>query len=273
MDPHEYCRQKAAAAGSSLYYSLRAVSAERRRAATALYAFCREVRDGIDEVHDPGVARTKLGWWHDELRRVYEGRPHHPVGVALAEAVRTHALERSDFDEFLLGVAMDLEYDAYPDFEALGVYCRRVGIVGRLAAKVFGYADPRTAESAATLGIALELTRIIRDVGEDARRGRVYLPLHEMADFGVTSDDLEHARETDGFRKLAAFQIRRANEYYERAIELLPPVDRKAQRPGLALAAINRALLSEIEADDCHVLRQRVSLTPLRKLWIAWRSG
>jgi phytoene synthase len=273
VDPHEYCRQKAAPSGSSFYYSFLFLPPERRRAVTALYAFRREVEDVVAECRDAGVARAKLMWWREELERVYEGTPQHPVARALADAVVPYDIERSVLEEIIQGVAMDLEYNAYPDFEALNVYCHRVGgIVGQLSAKILGFQDAITTEYAEALGIACQLTHIIRDVGEDSRRGWTYLPLHEMAEYGVTSDDLLHARETEGFRRLMAFQIARANEYYRRALALLPAVDRKSQRPGLVMAAIYRALLREIEADGCHVLTRRVSLTPMRKLWIAWRT-
>lgn len=273
MDPHEYCRQKAAASGSGFYYSVLSLPPERRRALTALRAFCLEVRNSVDEVRDPGVARTKLMWWRDELQRVFDGKARHPVARALAEAVAAHALDRSGLDDVIHGAAMDLEYNAYPDFDSLEVYCRRIGGAGsRLSAKILGFENAATPDYAGTLGIASELTRIIRDVGRDARRGRAYLPLHEMAEFGVTSDDLMHARETDGVRRLIAFQVARANAHFDRALALLPEVDRKRQRPGLISAAIDRALLAEIEADGCHVLTRHTSLTPLRMLWLSWRT-
>jgi phytoene synthase len=273
LDPHEYCRQKAVASGSSSYYSFLFLPPERRRAITALHAFCREVHDVVDECTDAGVARTKLAWWREEVRKVYGGKPQHPVAVALSEVVGPYGLEQSALAEIIEGMAMDLEYNAYPDFDALQVYCHRVaGVVGRLSAKIFGYQDPRTAEYAEALGVALQLTNIIRDVGEDARRNRIYLPLHELAEYGVTSDDILQGRETEGFRKLMAFQIERASRCYDRALALLPPADRKAQRPGLVMAAIYRTLLREIESDGCRVLTQRTALTPLRKLWIAWKT-
>ena len=273
VDPHDYCQQKAAASGSSFYYSFLFLPPERRRAITALYAFCREVDDVVDEYRDIGVACAKLAWWRGEIGRVYHGTPQHPVGRALADVVGPYDLAQSQLEEILEGMAMDLEYNAYPDFDALKVYCHRVaGVVGLLSAKIFGYVDPRTAEYAAELGIAFQLTNIVRDVGEDARRGRVYLPLHEMAEHGVSSDDLSHGRETESFRRLMAVQIARAHQYYDRALSLLPAVDRKAQRPGLVMAAIYRTLLREIEADGCHVLTQRTALTPVRKLWIAWKT-
>jgi phytoene synthase len=273
MDPHQYCQQKASQSGSSFYYSFLFLPPERRRAITALYAFCREVDDVVDECSDPNVARTKLAWWRQEVASVYHGRPQHPVARALAEIVGPYAIPESDLAEIIDGMAMDLEYNAYPDFDALEVYCHKVaGVVGLCSARIFGFEDARTLEYAATLGLALQLTNIIRDVGEDARRGRIYLPLHELAEFGVTTDDIREARETEGFRKLMALQIDRAKRYYDEALAKLPPGDRKPQRPGLVMAAIYRTLLTEIENDGCHVLTRRTALTPIRKLWIAWKT-
>ena len=273
LDPHDYCQQKAAASGSSFYYSFLFLPLERRRAITALYAFCREVDDVVDETKDAAVARTKLAWWRQEIANVYHGRPQHPVARALAEVVGPYALPENQLQEVIDGMAMDLEYNMYPDFDALRVYCHRVaGVVGTLAARIFGYVDARTLDYAEDLGLAFQLTNIIRDVGEDARRNRIYLPLHEMAQYGVSSEDLAHARETENFRKLMDFQIARANAYYDQALGKLPPTDRRAQRPGLVMAAIYRTLLREIQADGSHVLTRRTSLTPLRKLWIAWKT-
>lgn len=273
MDPHDYCRRKAAPAGSAFYYSVRLLPPGRRRAAVALEAFRREVTGIANEVRDPGVARTKLAWWHGEVESLYAGKPHHPVSRALAEALAAYGIERGALDEVLQGAAMDLEYNAYPDLDALEVYCRRVrGVPQRLLSRIFGFEDAQTLEHGEALGIALELTRIVRDVGEDARRGRVYLPLHDMAEHGVTSDDLARGRETDGFTRLVAAEIARADARYDRAMTLLPPADRNAQRPGRVIAAIDRALLREIEADGYRVLTQRTSLTPLRMLWISMRT-
>lgn len=273
MNPHEYCRQKAIASGSSFYYSFLFLPDDRRRAITALYAFCREVDDVVDETMEASVARTKLAWWREEIIRLYHGQPQHPVTQALREVVAPYGLEEAELQEVIEGMAMDLEYNAYPDFEALKVYCHRVaGVVGMLSAKIFGFKDPRTLDYARDLGLAFQLTNIIRDVGEDARRNRLYLPLHELAQFGVTADDITQARETESFRKLMDYQIARANGYYDEAFSKLPAVDRKAQRPGLVMAAIYRTLLHEIRKDGSHVLTRRVALTPLRKLWIAWKT-
>lgn len=273
MTPHEYCQQRAIASGSSFYYSFLFLPEDRRRAITALYAFCREVDDVVDECHDLGVARTKLAWWRQEIGKVYHGQPQHPVARALTEVVGPYHLDESRLQEVIDGMAMDLEYNAYPDFDALKVYCHRVaGVVGMLSAEIFGYEDPRTLKYAENLGLAFQLTNIIRDVGEDARRNRIYVPLHELAQYGVTSDDIAQGRETDNFRKLMDFQIARAHAYYDEAFAKLPAVDRKAQRPGIIMAGIYRTLLEEIRAGGCNVLTQRTALTPVRKMWIAWKT-
>lgn len=273
MNPHDYCQQKAAASGSSFYYSFLFLPHDRRRAITALYAFCREVDDVVDECSDPGVARTKLAWWRKEVASIFHGRPQHPVTQALAEVSSAFNLKEQLLQEIIDGMAMDLDHDRYADFAALQPYCHRVaGVVGLLSAEIFGYQDQRTLQYAADLGMAFQLTNIIRDVGEDARRGRIYLPLDELERHGVSVQDIIHARETDNFRRLMEFQITRALEYYRRAFEHLPDIDRKAQRTGIIMAAIYRALLEEIRTGGCHVLRERTSLTPLRKLWIAWKT-
>lgn len=273
MSPHDYCQQKAAASGSSFYYSFLFLPPPRRRAITALYAFCREVDDVVDECSDPGVARTKLAWWRQEIAGIGAGEPQHPVTRALAEVRQSFELPRERLLEIIDGMEMDLDLDRYPDFAALRIYCHHVAsVVGLLAAGIFGYRDPRTLEFAADLGIAFQLTNIVRDVGEDARRGRIYLPLDELAQHGVRVEDILAAHETDAFRRLMEFQIERAGEFYRRACAALPRVDRRSQRPGLVMAAIYRTLLDEIRADGCRVLTRRTSLTPLRKMWIAWKT-
>ena len=273
MTPDEYCQQKAAASGSSFYYSFLFLPAERRRAITALYAFCREVDDIADDVSDVGVARTKLAWWRTEVANLFAGHPAHPVTKALAPFVATFGLDAARMNEIVDGMEMDLTYHRYPDFEALKLYCHRVaGVVGQLSASIFGYSNPSTLEYAEALGRAFQLTNIIRDVGEDARRDRVYLPQDELARFGLTADDILARRGGEAFRSLMAFQAERAQAHYELAYSKLAPEDRRSQRAGLIMAAIYRTLLEEIRRDGFNVLEQRVALTPLRKLWIAWRT-
>jgi 15-cis-phytoene synthase len=273
MDPHQYCQQKAAASGSSFYYSFLFLPPERRRAITALYAFCREVDDVVDECTEEAVAHMKLAWWRKEISAAYHGTPQHPVARALADVAARFSLPEELLNEIIDGMQMDLERNRYPDFDALRLYCHRVaGVVGLLSAEIFGYADKRTLAYAADLGLAFQLTNIIRDVGEDARRDRIYLPVNELQRFGIGEPDILQARETDAFRRLMEFQVERALGYYSQAFSALPAADRRAQRPGIIMAAIYRALLDEIRRDGCRVLTRRTSLTPIRKLLIAWRT-
>jgi phytoene synthase len=273
MDPHEYCQAKAAASGSSFYYSFLFLPQDRRRAITALHAFCREVDDAVDECTEVSVARTKLAWWRKELAAVFHGTPQHPVARALAELGPRYNLSEERLNEIVDGVEMGLLHNRYPDFEALRHYCQRVASAAELlSAEILGYRDRRTLEYAADLGMAFQLTNIIRDVGSDARRDRIYLPLDELGRHGVSTGEILHANQTDGFRRLMEFQIERALGYYRSALEKLPAVDRRAQRPGIVMASIYQTTLDEIRGDGCRVLTQRISLTPIRKLWIAWTT-
>ncbi|MFO7188613.1 MAG: presqualene diphosphate synthase HpnD [Pseudomonadota bacterium] len=273
MTPDEYCQEKAAKSGSSFYYSFLFLPPEQRRAITALYAFCREVDDVVDEISDPGVAAKTLAWWREEVQALYDGRPQHPVTRALQPAIEPYDIEQARLNEIIDGMEMDLRQSRYLDFAALERYCYHVaGVVGILAARIFGYRNPQTLKYAETLGTAFQLTNIIRDVGEDARKNRIYIPMDELQRFGVTAADILNYRETENFGALMRFQIERAERYYREALALLPEEDRRAQRPGLVMAAIYRTLLDEIRRDGCKVLNQRTALTPVRKLWIAWRT-
>ncbi|MCG6953633.1 MAG: presqualene diphosphate synthase HpnD [Betaproteobacteria bacterium] len=273
MTPDTYCQQKAAGSGSSFYYAFLFLPPERRRAITALYAFCREVDDVVDECADPQLAATKLAWWRTEVARLYARQPEHPVTRALLPALEPFGIQAEHLNEIIAGMEMDLTQTRYPDFAALERYCYRVAsVVGLVAAGIFGYRDPRTLEYARLLGLAFQLTNIIRDVGEDARKNRIYLPMDELKAHGVPAADILAARESDAFFALMRAQAARARDTYARAFAALPAVDRRAQRPGLIMAAIYRTLLDEIARDGFKVLSQRTSLTPLRKFWIACKT-
>ncbi|MDB5804674.1 MAG: hpnD [Betaproteobacteria bacterium] len=273
MTPDEYCQQKAAASGSSFYYSFLFLPPERRRAITALYAYCREVDDVVDETADENVARIKLAWWRTELANMYAGNPQHPVTRALAPFIGPYNLTEERLNEILDGMEMDLLQTRYLDFKALERYCYLVAsVVGLCASEIFGRTSDETLEYAKNLGMAFQLTNIIRDIGEDARRGRVYLPISELQQFNVPVAGILNARYSDEFTALMRFQYERAQAYYEKAFAALPKQDRRTQRPGLIMAAIYRTLLEEIARDDFQVLHQRVSLTPIRKLWLAWKT-
>ena len=273
MTPDQYCQDKTAKSGSSFYYSFLFLPPDKRRAITALYAFCREVDDAVDECTDANVARTALNWWRGQVAEIYSGKPQHPVALALVPVVKQFNLAQEHLLEIIDGMEMDIDLPRYPDFKSLQLYCYRVAsVVGLLSVEIFGYSDRQTLKYAHDLGIAFQLTNIIRDVGEDARRNRIYLPMDEMRQFGVAAADILNAHETENFHKLMAFQIERAQRYYRQALDHLPTADRKAQRTGLIMAAIYRTTLDEVVASGCHVLKERVSLGVGYKLWLAFKT-
>jgi phytoene synthase len=204
---------------------------------------------------------------------MFAGAPQHPVTRALSPFIEKYSLKKENLLEIIDGMEMDLTQTRYLDWPGLERYCYRVaGVVGLLAAGIFGYRDPRTLEYAKNLGIAFQMTNIVRDVGEDARKNRIYLPMEDLKRFGVPAADILNARETPAVAELLKFEAERAKAHYAKAFAALPAEDRKAQRAGLIMAAIYRALLDEIERDEFHVLTRRTSLTPLRKFWIAWKT-
>ena len=278
MTPQEYAQQKAAASGSSFYYAFLFLPPERRAAITAFYAFCREIDDVVDEVSDPGVAQSKLDWWRGEVRNAFNGQASHPALQALLPHASAFGIEARQLLQVIEGCEMDLSQTRYLDFANLQRYCHLVaGVVGEVAAGIFGQTDARTTDYAHKLGLALQLTNIIRDVGEDAVRGRVYLPIEDLQRFDVKAHELIKRGSTSDasfpqrFEALMRFEIERALQTYDEALALLPAADRQAQKPGLMMASIYRTLLHEIAREPQLVLTRRVSLTPLRKLWLAWK--
>ena len=278
MTPEQYVQDKAAKSGSSFYYAFLFLAPPRRAAITAFYAFCREVDDVVDEVSDPGVAATKLAWWRKEVAEAFAGRPSHPAMKALLPHAAAYGITPAHLAAVIDGCQMDLEQTRYLDYPGLQRYCHLVaGVVGEVASNIFGRSSDATIQYAHQLGLAMQLTNIIRDVGDDARRGRIYLPLSDLQRFDVKASELLKRSApygySDRFTELMKFQAERAHRCYDEALSLLPPQDRAAQRPGLMMANIYRTLLREIEADEFQVLHQRTSLTPLRKLWIAMRTN
>lgn len=272
MTPETYVQEKAAASGSSFYYAFLFLPPQRRAAITAFYAFCREVDDVVDEVTDPGIAQTKLAWWTQEVAQAYAGAPAHPVMQALMPHTAAFGIEARHLLAVIEGCRMDLEQTRYLDWPDLERYCHLVaGIVGEVAARIFGQTDAATTPYAHTLGLAFQLTNIIRDVGEDALRGRIYLPVNELQRFDVKAHEITARQYSERFAALMKFQAERAHALYEKAYALLPAADRRSQKPGLMMASIYRTLLREIELADFRVLHQRISLTPLRKFWLAWK--
>jgi phytoene synthase len=272
MTPQAYVQEKAAASGSSFYYAFLFLPPQRRAAITAFYAFCREVDDVVDETSDMGVAHTKLAWWQNEVHQAFAGQPNHPVMQALMPLAAEHHIQERHLQAVIEGCQMDLAQTRYLDFPGLQRYCHLVaGVVGEVAAQIFGQTQDQTTAYAHKLGLAFQLTNIIRDVGEDALRGRIYLPIDELQRFEVKAQELLQREYSTRFTELMRFQAQRAHALYDEALALLPAVDYRAQKPGLMMASIYRTLLREIERDNFQVLHQRVSLTPLRKLWLAWK--
>ncbi len=274
MTPEQYVQDKAAKSGSSFYYAFLFLPPPRRAAITAFYAFCREVDDVVDEVSDPAVAATKLAWWRKEVAVAFAGQPSHPVTKALMPHAEAFEIRAEHLLAVIDGCQMDLDQSRYLDFAGLARYCHLVaGVVGEVAAGIFGRTQPATTDYAHKLGLAMQLTNIIRDVGDDARRGRIYLPVSELKQFDVKAQEVLNRGYSERFTALMKFQAERAHRCYDEAFSLLPAADRHAQKPGVMMANIYRTLLREIEADNFHVLHQRTSLTPLRKLWIAMRTN
>jgi len=277
MNPQQYVQDKAANSGSSFYYAFLFLPPPRRAAITAFYAFCREVDDVVDDMQDPSVAATKLQWWRKEVAQSYAGQPSHPVMKALMPCAPAFAIQAAHLNAVIDGCQTDLEQTRFLDYPGLARYCHLVaGVVGEVAANIFGRTEETTVAFAHKLGLAMQLTNIIRDVGEDARRGRIYLPMSELQRFDVKASELLKREAPWGYSErfdaLMRFQAARAHATFDEAMALLPEADRVAQKPGLMMANIYRTLLREIEAQGFQVLHQRTSLTPLRKLWIAART-
>jgi len=274
MTPDQYCKDKAAKSGSSFYYSFLFLPEQKRKAIMALYAFCREVDDVVDEIHEEQVARMKLNWWREEIQRLFHGEPQHPVTLALKPQLQHFNLAENYFYDIIDGMQMDLDYNNYQSFKDLADYCyRAASVVGLLTVEIFGYTNKQTLRYAHDLGMAFQLTNILRDVREDARRNRIYLPADEMEKFNVTPADLLKNETSDNLKKLLQFQSDRARKYYQQALELLPVEDRYDQRSGIIMKAVYESLLDELELDGFHVLEYKMKLTPLRKLWLAWKAA
>ena len=272
MTPQDYVQQKAAASGSSFYYAFLFLPPHRRAAITAFYAFCREVDDVVDEVLDPSVAAQKLHWWQMEVQSSFAGNAQHPVMKALMPLTADFGITAQHLQDVIAGCQMDLNQTRYLDFAGLQRYCHLVaGVVGEVAARIFGQSQEETTHYAHQLGLAFQLTNIVRDVGEDALRGRIYLPVNELQQFNVSAKDILERRDSPAFQALMSFQYERAQGLYEQALAALPQADWRSQKPGLMMASIYRTLLVEIQAAGFPVLRQRVALTPLRKFWLAWK--
>lgn len=274
MNFDEYCLQKAAPPGSSTYYALRQAPVARQPLLTALFALRREFEETVKETTDPTIGRTKLAWWQKEAAALAAGEPTHPVSQALAAHLPDVQAEYPALQALIAGFEMDLDQARYLDYPNLRRYMAGVGgnfasVVARATAR-----DPSQAQVwAAPLGEALMLAQIVVELGNDARHGRIYIPIDEMQRYNVTAADLINRKYTDAFTELMRFQTARARDAIRKALDALPAGERHSQRTLRALGALALALLDEIERDGYHVLHQRIALTPIRKLWVAWRAA
>lgn len=273
MTPSDYCQQKAAQSRSSFYYSFRFLPPPKRQAITALYALCREVDDVVDQSQNPEIAATTLTWWHEEITRAYEGLAQHPVTRALEKPIQDYHLPRNAFDQLLAGMMRDLFQKEYSDLSELEGYCYQVaGTVGELIVHILGFQHPETLRYATTLGLALQLTNIIRDVREDAQQGRIYLPQDWLMEYQLHSRDILAYQDSPPLNTLLKALAERAYHAYQEAFAILPKEDRCKQRIGILMGTLYRALLDEIANDGFQVMHHRIHLTPLHKIWIVWKT-
>ncbi len=266
------CAQVTRESSSNFYYAFMLLPHERRRALYAVYAFCRFIDDIADEQSVTGPA-AMLARWREELERVFKGVPARPVSRALADSVRRFEIPRRYFEEVIDGVEMDLSRTRYQAFDDLRLYCYRVAsAVGLICIEIFGYRNPGARVYAENLGIAFQLTNILRDVSEDAARGRIYVPLDDLARFGVTPDEIFAGLHSPRFEKLMEFEANRARSFYEAAARALPDEDRSTLLTAEAMRLIYGALLNRIIRSNYHVLGRRHSLSAPRKLLLVGRA-
>lgn len=271
MTPQEYCKQKTKESHSSFLSAFIFLKKEKREALTALYAYCREVDDIADECLDHEIASKKLNWWREEVERLFKGAPQHPVSKALHPFLSHFNLSKNYFIEIIDGMEMDVKFNRYESFEQLELYCYRVAsCVGILSAHIFGFKNKDTLNFAKNLGIALQLTNIIRDLGEDARRGRIYIPLDELKKLGVSEEEIISLKNSEKIKILVQNQSDRAKKFYDLASKTLPIEDKKSQKISLVMGNIYYVLLKEIVKDNPEkILNQKTILPGFRKMRIS----
>ena len=274
IDAQQYCLDKTLSSGSSFYHSFRFLPEDQRKAMIALYAFCREVDDVVDENLDENVARKELVEWREHIRKLYEGQLTHPVTIALADCLSSFAMQESHMQELIDGMEMDLDQQRYDSFKDLSLYCYRVAsVVGLLSAEIFGYNNRKTQKYAHDLGLAFQLTNILRDVKEDSQRGRIYIPMDELERFRVPVEHLKMEVTSPEAKRLFKYQAERAQSYYDKALGELPEEDRYSQRTGLIMSAVYHRILDEIDSRDYALLEGEITISKGKKVWAAWQAA
>jgi phytoene synthase len=266
----EYCSRLTRKSRSNFYYSFLFLSKEKREAMYAVYAFCRSVDDVADGDAPVAEKQQRLDEWRREIDRCYAGRPEHPISVTLAQSIQHFPIPKDYFEELIAGVEMDLTHNRYPTFRDLYEYCYRVaGVVGLMCIEIFGYRNPKAKDYAVNLGVALQLTNIMRDIQVDAERDRIYLPQDEMARFGYSEAELLRGSYTPAYLALMRFASTRAHQYFQNAHQLLAAEDRRSLFAAEIMGAIYYRLLEAIEASGYRVFDRTITLPTTYKLWIA----
>jgi len=270
---YEACRTITRREAKNFYYAFLTLPAAKRRAIYAAYAFCRHCDDSVDEETSTDAKLKALSDLQANLDSIYSGGASSPVYVALADVARNYDIPQDYFQEIILGVESDLVKDRFQNFDELKEYCYRVAsVVGLICLQIFGYKDEGAKEYAVDLGLAMQLTNIIRDVREDLDMGRVYLPQDEMARFGYSEDDLRNRVRNEAFLELMRFQSQRAREYFDRGFKLLPYLSRRSRACPAVLGALYSKVLDRIEASDYDILESRVSLSKAEKIGITAKT-
>jgi phytoene synthase len=273
MTPEAYCKDKTRNSGSSFFYAFLFLPGDQRRAIMALYAFCREVDDIADEVSDQQVALSKLAFWRKEISNVFSGQPQHPVGKELNWARQHYPMDEELLVEILDGMQMDIMHQAIRKPADLSLYAYRVaGAVGLLSIEIFGYKHRRSRDFATSLGEALQLTNILRDVAEDARIGRIYLPQSDRIRYKIGNQEFKDGTMSEGMQQLLTEYGEKAEAAFQKALAYLPDGDRESLRPSLLMASIYYAYLQKLKRVDYNVWKQPLRILPVRKIWIAWRA-
>ncbi|MFQ5581746.1 MAG: presqualene diphosphate synthase HpnD [Mariprofundaceae bacterium] len=273
MTPARYCEDKTRGSGSSFFYAFLFLPEEQRRAIMALYAFCREVDDIADEVSEQDIATQKLSFWRQEIGRAFNGTPQHPIGKELDWARRNFQFSEELFAEIIDGMLMDVTRQPMLKPADLSLYCYRVaGVVGLLSIEIFGYTSRKSRDFATHLGEALQLTNILRDLAEDAKTGRIYIPQEDRIRFQVSDQDFRDGTLHEGMQLLLHHYSDKAEEAYRKATETLPEEDREHLRPSILMGAIYHAHLKRLQSIGYDVWQQPVRLLPVYKIWLAWRT-
>ena len=262
-----YCQKITRSRAKNFYYAFMTLPANKRRAVYAAYAFCRLCDDIADEDHSSKEKRLLLSRTRDMLHQSRNGTVADPVFRALGDTATVYGIPAQYFQDIIDGVEMDLVHTRFQSFDELRTYCYRVAsTVGLISIEVFGYKDPRAKEYAIDLGIAMQLTNIMRDIKEDAQRGRIYIPMEEMARFGYSERELEEEVLNEAFRNLMRYQVARARCCFARGRRLIPLLSPRARACPAVLIAIYSDILDRIEACDFNVFRQRIGLSTKHKL-------